>query len=186
MFDFVPTSMPGCFQISIEKRHDNRGYFAKTFHRAVFERRELNIDFKEHYHTSSNEGCLRGMHFQMPPHDHGKLVYCISGAVLDVVVDLRRGSPTYGQTESMILSGDNGSMLYIPQGLAHGFYVLSGPSIMVYSVTTEYAPSHDSGILWSSIPVQWPNPAPVISARDSSFPALGDFESPFSFTQLYQ
>jgi dTDP-4-dehydrorhamnose 3,5-epimerase len=182
MFDFIPTRFPGCFQISVNKRFDNRGFFVKTFHRAFFEQKKLNIDFREQYYSSSNEGCLRGMHFQTPPHDHGKLVYCISGTVLDVVVDLRRGSPTYGQAEGVALSGESGSMLYIPQGLAHGFYVLSGPSIMVYNVTTEYAPNHDVGILWSSIPFKWPNAFPVISSRDSGFPAMDDFETPFTFT----
>jgi len=182
MFELVPTKVPGCIQINARKRQDSRGYFVKTYHRSLFHEHGLSTEFREEYYSSSNSGCLRGMHFQLPPHDHDKLVYCTTGTVLDVVVDLRRGSPTYGQAECMTLSGESGTMLFIPKGLAHGFYVLSGPSSMVYNVTTEYAPSHDTGIHWRSIPFDWPNLSPVTSERDSSFQPLNEFDSPFTYS----
>jgi len=121
---------------------------------------------------------VRGMHFQLPPHDHVKLVYCPVGAVLDVLVDLRKGSGM-GRVASAELRGDEPSLLVIPKGVAHGFRALRDDSLMVYKTSTEHAPSHDAGIRWDSFGFDWGVALPVLSARDAAHPALADFASPF-------
>ena len=181
MFDLRTAGLLGCVELTAVKRQDQRGFFVKTVHRSFFAQHGLDCDFAEQYYSSSNAGCLRGMHFQLPPHDHAKLVFCIAGAVQDVVLDLRVGSPTYGQAAQVELSADRCNMLYIPRGFAHGFCVVSAPAVMVYNVTSEYAPSHDAGILWRSVPVDWRHPDPVVSERDARFPALTDYQSPFVY-----
>ena len=171
--------IPGCVELTATKRSDNRGFFVKTVHETFFAQNGLVGRFKEQFYSMSTKGCLRGMHFQTPPHDHEKLVFCVTGSVLDVVVDLRVGSPTYGQADSVILSADQCNQLYIPRGLAHGFYVLSTSATMIYNVASEYAPANDAGIHWSSVPFDWPDKNPIHSERDAAFPRLVDFHSPF-------
>ncbi|OGU15716.1 MAG: dTDP-4-dehydrorhamnose 3,5-epimerase [Geobacteraceae bacterium GWC2_53_11] len=175
------TAIPGCFEIFPRILRDERGVFVKTFHYDAFLRHNLNIDWREEYYSISYCGVLRGLHFQLPPHDHEKLVYCTAGSVLDTVVDLRKGSPVYGQHIQLELSAATGNMLYLPRGLAHGFYVLSESATMHYKVSSVYSSEFDAGILWSSAGIQWPDANPKISSRDSSFPDLGHFSSPFSF-----
>lgn len=153
----------------------------KTFHQEVFAAHGLVTEFAEEYYSVSRKGVLRGMHFQTPPHDHFKLVYCLSGKVMDAIVDLRLGSPAYLQSETLELSAELGNMLYIAPGIAHGFYTLTDEAIMQYKVTTVYAPQHDGGIRWNTAGIAWPDAAPVISARDADFPTLADFSSPFVF-----
>jgi dTDP-4-dehydrorhamnose 3,5-epimerase len=119
------------------------------------------------------------MHFQTPPHEHAKLVYCAAGAVTDVLLDLRRQSCTYGQAIALPLTAESGQALYIAAGIAHGFFALEAPALMVYNVTSEYAPSQDAGVRWDSFGFDWGVSAPVMSERDRSFPALADFVSPF-------
>lgn len=121
------------------------------------------------------------MHFQAPPYDHVKLVYCVVGKALDVILDIREGSPTFGKTTAVQLGGDAPRSVYVARGCAHGFLSLSEGCVMVYSVTAEYAPNHDVGILWSTISFQWPVDDPIVSRRDQSFPGLLDFHSPFTF-----
>jgi len=179
MFDLRPLRIPGCVELTPVKRSDNRGFFVKSFHWTFFAEHGLSGDFKEQYYSMSTQGCLRGMHFQTPPHDHEKLVYCVAGSVLDVVVDLRGGSPTYGQADSVVLSSEHCNQLYIPRGLAHGFYVLSPQATMIYNVTSEYAPACDAGIHWKSVPFAWTDHDPILSERDQAFPMLQDFVSPF-------
>ena len=135
---------------------------------------------KEQYYTISKKGVLRGMHFQTPPREHNKLVYCTSGIILDVVLDLRIGSPSYLKHFSLNLSEEMGNILYLPAGLAHGFYSLTEATVS-YNVSTVYAAEFDSGILWNSIGMTWPNMFPEISERDSKFSALENFQSPFKF-----
>jgi dTDP-4-dehydrorhamnose 3,5-epimerase len=121
------------------------------------------------------------MHFQIPPADHAKLVYCMSGAIHDVALDLRVGSPTYGEHEAYDLSAEYNNAVYLPSGMAHGFFVRSAPALVVYEVTSEHSPSHDTGILWNSFGASWPQSAPIISARDEGLTPLAQFESPFRF-----
>lgn len=178
---FISTSLPGCYEIQPRVLSDARGFFVKPFHREIFAERGLATDFAEVYYSMSHRGVLRGLHFQLPPHDHAKLVYCVAGQVLDVAVDLRVGSPTFGQFARFELSAEQANVLYLPAGLAHGFYTLSEQALMVYQVTTVYAPAHDAGIRWDSVGIPWPDSVPVLSDRDQRFPALAAFVSPFVF-----
>jgi dTDP-4-dehydrorhamnose 3,5-epimerase len=162
---------------------DARGDFVKTFHSGFF--LELGVDFVpvEEFFSTSKKGVLRGMHFQLPPHDHAKLVYCVRGSVLDVLLDLRRGSPTYGQHVSTVLSEENHHQFYIPTGFAHGFLALEDNSVMVYKTTAVYAEDHDAGLRWDSFGFDWGFHGPIISQRDLSLPRLADFTSPFNFVR---
>lgn len=181
--DLVKTSLPGCFLVALPEQKDERGSFVKLFHEASFRGNNLETSFPESYYTVSGHRVLRGLHFQLPPWDHVKLVYCLEGQILDAVVDLRRGSPTYGQFATFELSGREAVMLYIPRGMAHGFYVKSESALVLYKVSTCYSPAHDSGILWSSAGIPWPSAAPILSSRDESFLTLAGFDSPFIFRE---
>lgn len=171
--------LPGVRLIKPKVFEDARGDFVKTFHCGLF--RDLGIDFTpvEEFYSTSRKNVLRGMHFQLPPHDHSKLVYCIRGRVLDVLVDLRPGSPGYGCFASAELSRENRSQFYIPSGIAHGFLALEDDSVMVYKTTTVHAPSHDAGIRWDSFGFDWGVDSPICSPRDLAFPSMADFVSPF-------
>jgi dTDP-4-dehydrorhamnose 3,5-epimerase len=175
------TAIPGCYEILSRIISDERGSFVKTFHQTVFQTHNLNTVWLEEYYSVSYSGIIRGLHFQLPPHDHEKLVYCSSGSVLDAVVDLRKGSPTYGQHILLELSAGAGNMLYLPKGLAHGFFVTNQSATMHYKVSTQYSPEHDTGILWNSVGIAWPEANPVLSARDKSFLRYSEFTSPFTF-----
>jgi len=177
----LPTALPGCYQIITDIRRDERGSFVNVFHEEVFRENGLATDYAEEFYTISQRNVIRGLHFQTPPHDQAKLVYCLHGGAIDVALDLRKGSPTYGRHITLELSAENGYMLYLPPGLAHGFCSLSDQALMVYKVTTTYAPAHDSGVLWNSAGVVWPVQEPILSARDRSFPALAEFDSPFVY-----
>ena len=174
-------SIPGCFEIQPDVLKDKRGSFVKTFHWDIFCKHGLTTNFAEEYYSCSKKGVLRGFHFQLPPHDHIKIVYCVSGTIMDVIVDLRVGSPTYGEYAAFELSGEKANMLYLDKGIAHGFYTKSDSALVMYKVTTVYAPEHDAGILWNSAGVPWPDDMPVLSKRDKSFPPFCQFESPFIY-----
>ena len=178
------TFILGCYQIFPEVKKDIRGIFVKTFHKELFEKFGLVTKFSEEYYSVSHKGVLRGMHFQTPPHEHFKLVYCLAGKVMDAIVDLRVGSPTYKTFATFEISAEQGNLLYIAPGIAHGFYALTDDAIMQYKVSKVYAPEHDSGIRWNSTGINWPNFAPIISDRDSMFPNLADFQSPFRFNPI--
>lgn len=175
------TSLPGCLEIQPRVLHDHRGCFIKTFHWDLFEAHGLNTSWREEYYSVSKKDVLRGLHFQAPPYDHEKLVYCTVGEVKDVVVDLRTESSTYGRHAMFHLKADAANMVYIPKGFAHGFYTLTESATMMYKVSTIYAPDYDGGILWNSANITWPGKTPILSERDRSFPKLQDFSSPFTF-----
>lgn len=179
--EISPLPIPGCWVLDAGVARDARGLFVKTIHATTFARKKLRYDFREQYYSLSHRNVLRGMHFQAPPHDHEKLVICVAGRALDVVLDLRKGSPSFGRTVSVPLDGDTPKGVYVAQGCAHGFLSLSEGCLMLYNVTTEYAPDHDLGILWNTIYFEWPVKGPVISRRDQSFPSFSEFRSPFAF-----
>jgi dTDP-4-dehydrorhamnose 3,5-epimerase len=180
MFEKNPSCIAGCFELRPRVMHDTRGRFVKVFHKPAFQALGLEADFSEEYYSVSQKGVLRGLHFQLPPHDHAKLVYCVAGTVLDVVVDLRTDSPTYGQHAAFELSAEAANMVYMPRGVAHGFYVLSESAVLVYKVSTVYAPDADAGIRWDSAGIQWPDEDPLVSLRDQGLPPLAQFTSPFT------
>lgn len=175
----IDTPISGCYEIKSNIFKDARGRFIKTFHEPEFVSLGLRTDWKEEYYSISHRNVLRGMHFQVPPVDHAKIVYCLAGEVLDVVVDLRSKSSTYRKCYSIYLSPEHGNSLYIPSGLAHGFLTLTNECVMHYKATSVYSPEHDAGVLWSSLEFEWPLKNPVVSERDKNFPAIADFETPF-------
>ncbi|MBI5919131.1 MAG: dTDP-4-dehydrorhamnose 3,5-epimerase [Nitrosomonadales bacterium] len=181
MFEIKPCKLAGCLELQPRVFEDARGRFVKVFHEEAFRAQGLETGFVEEYYSSSHRHVVRGLHFQLPPQDHVKLVYCVHGAVMDVVLDLRVGSPTYGEYASFELSADRANSLYIPRGMAHGFCALSDDAIMVYKVSSVYSAEHDAGILWNSLDIPWPTSVPIVSARDQFFPALADFASPFRY-----
>jgi len=178
---FTATKLAGCFVVQFPAFPDSRGFFVKAFQKSLFEAQGLEADFAEVFYTTSHKRVLRGMHFQVPPSDHAKLVYCTSGSICDMALDLRVGSPSFGQHEVYELSERFNNAVFLPRGIAHGFYVREAPSVVVYHVTTEHNPAHDQGILWSSFGAPWPDSNPVVSARDAAFPALDGFRSPFRY-----
>ncbi len=158
---------------------DNRGSFTKIFQEKEFKYYGLNTNFKETYYSVSNKNVIRGMHFQLPPYEHDKLIYVITGSVMDVVVDLRKSSLTYKKSMSIMLDSKARDSLYIPKGFAHGFKALEDNTLMLYQVTSEYQKEFDSGIAFDSIGYDWNITEPIISQRDCNFVSLEEFDSPF-------
>lgn len=176
----IETKIAGCYAIQPNIFIDVRGRFIKTFHQDIFTANNLNLDWQEEYYSVSHKNVIRGMHFQLPPHDHEKLVYCTTGAVLDVVVDLRKFSPTFKQHILVNLSDEQANMLYIPKGCAHGFKSLQDGTVMMYKVATMYNAAADCGIAWDSCGINWElESEAVISRRDSEFVMLDNFITPF-------
>jgi dTDP-4-dehydrorhamnose 3,5-epimerase len=170
-------SEPVCLSARIFR--DARGSFTKTWHPDLLATCGISMAIAEEFYSVSDEGVIRGMHFQRPPHDHEKLVYCAAGKLLDVVVDLRRSGRTYGQVWSWELSPENGNIIYIPKGFAHGFLSLSPGTVTVYKTSTVHAPTHDDGVRWDSLGFRWPVHTPILSDRDRKHPTLTEYVSPF-------
>ena len=159
---------------------DTRGKFIKTFTDDFFKENGLDISIKEAYYSISNKNVIRGMHFQTPPYDHIKLVYVPYGSILDVLLDIRQGSSTYGKYFSTELSADNGKILIIPKGLAHGFKSLKDNTNVTYMQTTIYTPNNDRGIRYDSFGFDWKCKNPEYSDRDILFPKLEEFNTVFT------
>lgn len=179
MFHFNPLPPEGAFLIDLPAFGDNRGSFIKVFQHHFFEQEGISFQLQESYFSLSGKDVIRGMHFQLPPHDHAKIVCCPSGAILDVIVDLRKQSPTYGQHYATELSAANHRAYYIPSGFAHGFKALTEQAMTCYLVSSEHSKEHDTGIRFDSFGLDWDCPQPVLSERDLSFSPLADFDSPF-------
>jgi dTDP-4-dehydrorhamnose 3,5-epimerase len=171
--------LPGAHLLQPKIFTDDRGDFVKTYHQSAFADLGFEFHTAEEFFSTSRKGVLRGMHFQLPPHDHAKLVYCIAGRIIDVVVDLRKSSATYGRAASAELSEANRMMFYIPSGFAHGFLSLEERSVTVYKTTAVHSPKHDAGIRWNSFGFDWGMATPIISGRDLLLPEKKDFISPF-------
>lgn len=174
------TNIYGCYELRPKVVEDRRGFFAKIFHRPLWEDLGLCTEFDEEYVTYSLPGTLRGLHFQMPPMHHHKVVMCVQGRAWDVAVDLRKDSPSYGQHISIDLSGTKANAVYLPAGLAHGFCVTGTEACLYYKVSTVYSPAHDAGIRWDSANIPWPIGDPVVSDRDKNLRPLAEFDSPFT------
>jgi dTDP-4-dehydrorhamnose 3,5-epimerase len=157
---------------------DNRGTFFKPYNNLEF--RDLGIDFipEEIFVTASKKGVVRGMHFQAPPHQHSKVIACLNGSVTDVIVDLRAYSSTFKHVETFELSGSDDTVVYLPEGIAHGFLSHEDSSSLIYMVSKGYSPEHDTGVRWDSIDFDW-GFLPVVSERDSNFLGINDFNNPF-------
>lgn len=181
--ELTETTLPGCYLVRCDVVEDERGRFVKTYHDVQFMELGLRTDWREEFYSVSAKHVLRGMHFQIPPADHAKLASCVAGEVLDVIVDLRLGSPTFGQCESFLLSAEEGGSVYLPPGIAHGFLSLRDRSMTHYKVTSVHSPGLDVGILWNSLPFDWPISNPILSSRDARHPQMGDFQSPFTYRE---
>jgi len=179
MFHFTPLPLTGAFLITLPAFEDQRGSFIKAFQDSLFEKAPAPFRLRESYFSLSHKHVIRGMHFQTPPHQHAKVVYCPSGSILDVILDLRKDSPTYGRHYACELSAANHLAYYIPEGFAHGFKSLTDGAMTCYLVSSEYSREHDKGIRYDSFGFDWACSAPLLSERDLSFPALQDFDSPF-------
>lgn len=162
---------------------DERGYFEETWNRQHFRDTGIDVDFvQDNSSMSVKPGTLRGLHFQAPPHAQDKLVRCTRGAIFDVAVDIRRGSPTYGRWTGIELTPENGRQFFIPKGFLHGFVTLSPRTEVQYKCSDHYAPACDGSVRWDSLDIAWPlQAAPILSAKDATATAFPDFESPFIF-----
>lgn len=173
-------------QLIRPKRHgDARGWFTEFYSAPAFTELGIDCTFVQDNHSLSVPAfTLRGLHFQTPPRGQDKLVRCIHGRIFDVAVDVRYGSPTYGQWVGAELSAENGHQLFIPIGFAHGFVTLESGCEVTYKCSDTYAPDNDGGIRWDSVGIDWPIPsgeAPELSAKDQVQPTLADFDSPFPY-----
>ncbi len=170
---FTETSIPGAFIISLNRLEDERGFFARTFCRREFSDHGLNPDLAQcSISFNRKKGTLRGMHFQAKPHEETKVVRCTMGALFDVLVDLRPGSPTFKQWASVELNAENRTMVYIPGGIAHGFLTLKENTEVMYQMSVEYAPESSGGVRWNdpAFAIRWPEYPQVISSKDQSYP----------------
>jgi dTDP-4-dehydrorhamnose 3,5-epimerase/CDP-3, 6-dideoxy-D-glycero-D-glycero-4-hexulose-5-epimerase len=171
--------LAGAFIITLPSSEDARGTFVKTYSETLFRNSGIDFTLRESYFSFSNKDVIRGMHFQLPPHQHSKIVFCPEGAILDVILDLRKDSATYRQYYAHELSADNHKAVFIPEGFAHGFKSLTDNSLTCYLVSSEYNKTYDTGIRYDTIGFNWDVKNPVLSARDLSFIAMEEFESPF-------
>jgi dTDP-4-dehydrorhamnose 3,5-epimerase len=172
---------PGVLFHEIDRHVDPRGWLVKLFRASELAAAGGDAGVGEVFVSSSTRGTVRGMHFQTPPHDHAKTVVCLAGAILDVVVDLRTGSPAAGRAARFRLDAMAPHRLHVPAGMAHGFQALADDTVVGYVVTSEHQPDHDTGVRWDSVGVTWPLPPSRLSERDQSLPPLDEFRSPFRF-----
>ena len=181
---FVNTPIEGLVIIEPTLFGDDRGYFLESYNKKEFEKAIGEISFVQDNESKSSKGVLRGLHFQKPPYAQAKLVRCIEGKVLDVAVDIREGSETFGQHVTVELTGENKKQVFIPRGFAHGFLVLSESAIFAYKVDNSYAPTHDAGIRWddSLLNIQWgvSESDVLVSEKDAKLPFFLEFETPFT------
>jgi dTDP-4-dehydrorhamnose 3,5-epimerase len=179
-----PTRIADVRIVEPKRFADNRGFFSETFNGRAFAAAGLPTEFVQDNHSLSRpKGTIRGLHFQIPPFAQDKLVRVVRGAILDVAVDLRAGSPTYGQSVGVVLSAEAWNQLFIPVGFAHGFCTLEDDTEVLYKVTDYYSPEHDRGLLWNdpALGIEWPVSAQeaVLSDKDKAHPLLKDLPAYF-------
>lgn len=183
--EVIQTNIEGVVIIEPRLFKDDRGYFFESYSERDFNRQVGEIHFVQDNESKSSYGVMRGLHFQRPPFTQSKLVRCVKGAVLDVAVDIRKGSPTYGQHVAVELTEDNHRQFFIPRGFAHGFAVLSPEAIFQYKCDNFYHPETDGGIsiLDTSLGIDWriPTAHAILSEKDTKHPLLKDFNSPFEY-----
>lgn len=183
--EVIKTGIEGVFVLEPRIFRDARGYFFESFSQRDFDAQVGHIDFVQDNESMSSYGVMRGLHFQRPPFTQSKLVRCVSGRVLDVAVDIRNGSPTYGQHVAVELTAENHRQFFIPKGFAHGFAVLSETAVFQYKCDNFYRPDADDGIsiLDQSLGIEWgiPKEKAILSEKDTRHSLLRDFDSPFTF-----
>ena len=185
--EVIKTAIDGVVIIEPKVFKDQRGYFFESFSQREFEAKVRKINFVQDNESMSSYGVMRGLHFQRPPYTQSKLVRCVKGKVLDVAVDIRKGSPTYGQQVAVELSEDNHRQFFVPRGFAHGFAVLSDTAVFQYKCDNFYAPQADGGISIKdeSLGIDWkiPTDMVILSEKDTLHSCLKDFDSPFSYDE---
>jgi dTDP-4-dehydrorhamnose 3,5-epimerase len=176
----VPTALPGVVELRPKIFRDPRGFFLETYHREKFAELGITADFVQDNHSRSSRGTLRGLHYQLP-HAQGKLCRVIEGEVLDVAVDIRLGSPTFGKWTSVLLSADHSNMIYVPAGFAHGFLTLSESAQFLYKCSDVYAPKDEHGIAWNDpdINIAWGIDNPLVSEKDGRYTRLSEMPREF-------
>jgi dTDP-4-dehydrorhamnose 3,5-epimerase len=181
--NLIKTTIDGLVLLQPTIFNDHRGFFMESFHKKNINNLIGDINFVQDNESESSRGVLRGLHFQKPPYAQAKLVRCLKGSVLDVALDLRKDSKTYGHFETTLLSQENKNQLFIPKGFAHGFVVLSETAIFSYKVDNYYNPDFESGILWSDpdLKIDWkiPKDEIIISEKDKKLSTFNNFVSPF-------
>jgi len=182
----LPQSIPDIKLFRPKRFGDHRGYFAETYSLPKLLEQGIDLTFvHDNESLSADAGTVRGLHFQKPPHAQDKLIRCVQGAILDVAVDIRKGSPTYGQHVAAELSADNGDQMLVPKGFAHGFATLTADTLVMYKVTDVYAPDCDAGLAWNdpALGIDWQvDPAKAtLSDKDTRNPMLDVFDSPFTY-----
>ena len=182
-FIFKKLSIPEVVLIEPKVFRDGRGFFMETYKYSDFARMGIKEYFVQDNYSKSLKGILRGLHFQKNPNAQGKLVLCLKGKIFDAAVDIRKGSPAFGQWVGAELSEENNLILYVPSGFAHGFVVLSEAADVIYKCTREYSPEDDRGIIWNDpdINIHWPVKYPVLSEKDKNHPALKDADINFEY-----
>lgn len=179
-FAFTPYQLSGLVRIEARIMRDERGWFQETYQRSAFRAAGIDVEFsQENVSWSARRGTLRGLHYQLAPSAQGKLVRCVAGRIFDVAVDMRRGSAAFARWAAIELAADDGVLLWIPPGFAHGFQALADGSALAYKTTAEYSPADERGIRWNDprIKVSWPIADPVLSARDGRLPTVADTEA---------
>jgi dTDP-4-dehydrorhamnose 3,5-epimerase len=182
-FVFKKLDIPEIILIEAKSYSDGRGFFLESFKESVFSENGIKTKFVQDNFSHSIKGILRGLHYQKNPMAQAKLVIVLRGEIFDVAVDIRKGSPTYGKWIGEILSGENHKLLYIPEGFAHGFCVLSSEADVLYKVNREYSPDHENGILWNdpALNIKWPIDKPVLLAKDLCLPTLKNIDNNFIY-----
>lgn len=175
--------IPGLVLVTPRRFGDARGWFMETWNDATW--RQAGLDWpafvQDNHSFSAPLHTLRGLHYQRPPRAQDKLVRATRGTILDVAVDVRRGSPHYGQHVAVELSSENGAQLFVPKGFLHGFLTLTPDAEVQYKCTDTYAPDCDGAVRWDSVGIDWGTTDPILSPKDSTAPAFADFDSPFQF-----
>ncbi|HZG59611.1 MAG TPA: dTDP-4-dehydrorhamnose 3,5-epimerase [Anoxybacillus sp.] len=180
----IETRFKDAFLIEPKVFGDHRGFFMESYNDKVFKELGFNYEFVQDNHSLSVEvGTLRGLHYQLEPYAQTKLVRVIRGAIYDVIVDIRKGSPTYGEWQGFILSEGNKRQLLVPKGFAHGFCTIVPNTEVLYKVDNYYSPEHDRGICWNDpdLNIDWPTNSPILSEKDSKHPRLAEAENNFTY-----
>jgi len=182
-FSFKKLQVSDVILIETKQFLDNRGFFLESFKKSEFETNGIYVNFIQDNLSHSIKGVLRGLHYQKHPKAQAKLVTVIRGEIFDVAVDIRKNSPTFGKWVSQILSEQNHKSLYVPEGFAHGFCVMSDEADVLYKVNNEYSSENERGIIWNdpTLDISWPTENPILAKKDSDLPTLNEIDNNFSY-----
>ncbi len=182
-FTFKRLTIPDVILVDAKAFPDERGFFMESFKESAFKENGIDTKFVQDNYSHSIKGVIRGLHYQKDPKAQAKLVMAIRGEIFDVAVDVRKGSPTYGKWVGEILSEKNHKLLYVPEGFAHGFLVLSDEADVLYKVNSEYSPQHEAGIIWNDpdVGIKWPTDKPIMIKKDLELPQLKNADNNFVY-----